>query len=122
MLADSAFILIAAATFGALLSVVQLQRPKSPPIPLPVGVLHGLLGATGLTLMLLAPAASNSSQAGAGGFRMMAAVLLGLALLMGLLILRARLGRRRLSFTVVGVHAFLAISGVVLLGAYLAVS
>ncbi len=120
MLTDAAFVLIAAATFGALLSVVQLQRPKSPPIPWPVGVLHGLLGAAGLALMLLAPAASHAAEAGAGGFRIMAAVLLGLALLAGLLILRARLGRRRLSFTVVGVHALLAISGVVLLGAYLA--
>ncbi|MBV8455803.1 MAG: hypothetical protein JO122_04220 [Acetobacteraceae bacterium] len=43
-----------------------------------------------------------------------------LALMAGLWIFRARVSKRPLSFGVVGVHALLAIRGVVLLGAYLA--
>lgn len=120
MLTNAAYVLIGAVTLGALLAVVQLQAVGKPPVPWPVAMLHGLLGIAGLTLMLLAPAASHAVQAGAGGFRAIAAVLLGLALLAGGLILRARIARRPLSFGLVGVHALLAISGVVLLGAYLA--
>lgn len=121
MLTNAAFVLIGAVTLGALLAVVQLQATGKPPIPWPVAMLHGLLGMAGLALMLLAPAASHAVQAGAGSFRAIAAVLLGLALLAGVLILRVRIARRPLTFSLVGVHALLAISGVVLLGAYLAV-
>jgi hypothetical protein len=47
--------------------------------------------------------------------------LLCLALVIGLMILRRRVRRRRLTTTLVGIHALLAISGVVVLSAYLAV-
>ena len=120
MLADSAWLLIAAATIGALLAVVQLQRPARPPIPWYISVVHGLIGAAGTALMLAAPARAAAAATGAGAFRAIAAVLLLLALAAGLWILRSRITGHRLSFSVVGVHALLAISGVVLLGAYLA--
>ncbi len=112
--------LIGAATIGALLAVVQLQRVASPPIPWYVGVVHGMIGASGTILMLAAPARAAAAAGGAQGFRVIAAVLLVLALMAGLWIFRARVTKRPLSFGVVGVHALLAISGVVLLGAYLA--
>lgn len=121
MLADAAYLLIGAATLGALLAVVQLQRAASPPIPWYVGAVHGTIGASGTILMLAAPARAAASAGGAKGFRMIAAVLLVLAMAAGLWILRSRVTRRPLSFGLVGVHALLAISGVVLLGAYLAV-
>ena len=120
MLADAAYLLIGAATLGSLLAIVQLQRPVSPPIPWYVGALHGMIGAAGTILMLAAPARAAAAVAGAQGFRVIAAVLLVLALMAGLWIFRARVSKRPLSFGVVGVHALLAISGVVLLGAYLA--
>jgi hypothetical protein len=119
VLAASAVVLIAAAAFGVLLAIVQLRRADTPPVPLPVSGLHGLSGAIGLGLLLLAPRASHAAETGTGGFRSIAAVLLALALLAGLFILRARITRRPLSSGLVGVHAFLAISGVILLGAYL---
>jgi hypothetical protein len=120
MLADAAYLLIGAATIGALLAVVQLQHVASPPIPWYVGAVHGMIGASGTILMLAAPARAAAAAGGAQGFRAIAAVLLVLALMAGLWIFRARVTKRPLSFGVVGVHALLAISGVVLLGAYLA--
>jgi len=120
VLTDAAFVLIAALTFGALLAIVQLQATGKPPIPWPLAMLHGALGIAGLIMMLAAPAAAHAAETGTSAFRAIAATLLVLALLVGLMILRARIARRRLSFTLVGVHAMLAISGVVLLGAYLA--
>ncbi len=48
MLTNSAFVLIGAVVLGMLLAIVQLQRPSRPPIPWPVGVLHGAIGAAGL--------------------------------------------------------------------------
>lgn len=120
MLTNAAFVLIAAVVLGSLLAVVQLQRPARPPIPWFVGLVHGGLGAAGLILMLLAPARAGAVQAGAGQFRQIAAIALVLAFLLGLWIFRTRVASRSLSFGVVGVHALLAITGVVLLGAYLA--
>lgn len=121
MLTDAAFVLIGAVTLGALLAVVQLQAPGKPPISWAVAMLHGVLGAAGLAMVLAAPAAARGAETGTTGFRAVAVGLLVIALLLGVLILRARIARRRLSFTLVGVHALFAISGVVLLGAYLAV-
>ncbi len=120
MLASAAYLLIAAATIGALLAVVQLQGAARPPIPWFVGLVHGAIGAAGTIMLIVAPARAAASAGGAGGFREFAAVLLGLALLAGAWIFRSRVTRRPLSFGLVGVHALLAISGVVLLGAYLA--
>ncbi len=120
MLTDAAFLLIGAVTLGALLAVVQLQAPGKPPIPWPVAMLHGVLGAAGLAIVLAAPAGERGVATGTTGFRAIAVMLLAVALLLGAFILRARIARRRLSFTLVGVHALFAISGVVLLGAYLA--
>ncbi|HEY6431777.1 MAG TPA: hypothetical protein VIZ17_07310 [Acetobacteraceae bacterium] len=120
MLTDAAFVLIGAVTLGVLLAVVQLQALGKPPIPWPVAMLHGVTGAAGLVMVLAAPAGARGVETGTTGFRAIAVVLLVIALLVGGLILRARVARRRLSFTLVGVHALLAISGVVMLGAYLA--
>lgn len=120
MLTDAAFLLLAAAALGTLLAVVQLQRPTRPPIPWVVGLLHGAIGTVGVVLTLLAPARASAAQAGAGPFKQIAVVALALAFLFGLWIFRARVAARPLSFGVVGVHAMFAITGVVLLGAYLA--
>jgi len=56
---------------------------------------------------------------GTGGFRLAAAVVLGLALLAGLTILAVRLWRGRYGTGVVGVHAALAIAGLAVLAAWL---
>lgn len=123
MLTDAAFVLIGAVTLGALVAVVQLQAPGRPPIPWAVALLHGVLGAAGLAMVLAAPAVAHGGAAtGTTGFRATAVVLLLVALGLGMLILWTRIRRRPLSFTLVGVHALFAISGVVMLGAYLALA
>lgn len=120
MLTDAFLLVFAALALGAILAIVQLRSASSPRIPWPAGALHALLGASGTALAALAPAAA-AAQAGAGGFRWIGVVLLCLAVAAGLVILRGRILGRRLTTTLVGVHALLAISGVVVLGAYLAV-
>lgn len=82
------------------------------------GPLHGILGASGLVLLLVALRGPTRGVAyGAGGFGTMAAILLGCAILAGLLVLRARL-RTRGPMMAIGIHATLAIFGLVLLAAY----
>jgi len=55
---------------------------------------------------------------GVGAFGRIAAVLLALTLLAGLGILVVRLRRRRVPALLIGMHATIAISGVVVLAAY----
>jgi hypothetical protein len=55
---------------------------------------------------------------GVGGFGRIAAVLLAAALLAGSAVLIARLARRRVPVLVIGLHATIAVSGVVILAAY----
>ena len=121
MLADAFLLLLAALAFGAVLAVLQLRGGGPPRVPLPVGVLHALLGAGGTALAALVPSEAAASRAGAGGFRSIGVVLLCVALALGLVILRRRVHGRRLTTTLVGIHALVAISGVVVLSAYLAV-
>lgn len=76
------------------------------------GVLHGLTGAIGTGLLVLAtrgPAAGTAK--GAGSFGIAAVVLFALALVFGPLI---RLSPRRVGGVVLAVHASLAITGLVL--------
>jgi hypothetical protein len=120
MLTYSFLLLLAAVVLGAVLAIVQL-RSAGPRVPWPAGALHALLGASGTAIAALAPAQAAAAQVGTGGFRGIGVVLLCLALAVGLVIIRGRILGRRLGSTVVGVHALLAISGVVVLGAYLAV-
>ncbi|MGH7212326.1 MAG: hypothetical protein ACREF1_12805, partial [Acetobacteraceae bacterium] len=82
--------------------------------------LHGSLGACGLVLLLVALRGPARGVAyGAGGFGTMAAVLLGCAILAGLIVLRVRL-RSRDPMMAIGLHATLAIFGLALLAAYAA--
>ena len=120
MLADAVLLLLAALAFGAVLAIVRLRRAGPARIPLLVGVLHASLGACGTALAALAPSEATAARAGAGEFRRIGVALLCFALAVGLVMLRRRILGRRVTTTQVGIHALLAISGVVVLGAYLA--
>ncbi|MGE0418913.1 MAG: hypothetical protein AB7O80_19080 [Acetobacteraceae bacterium] len=81
--------------------------------PVWAGVLHGLVGATGLGLVAwLLGGPPRGLRSGTAGFGMVSAVLLAAALCVGLTIPATR-RRRGLSATIIGIHAGLAITGFV---------
>ncbi|MEO9190029.1 MAG: hypothetical protein ABI224_08500 [Acetobacteraceae bacterium] len=115
----SLLVISATAVLGLALALLHgLRRTRLPRL---AGPLHGILGACGLVLLLIALRGPARGVAyGAGGFGTMAAILLGCAILAGLLVLRARL-RTRDPMVAIGIHATLAIFGLVLLAAYASV-
>ncbi len=110
MLLLSLCLLLAAGTIGGALAVQW--RPT-------VGVLHGLIGAAALVALILTLGGPpRGVDMGVGSFGRIAAWLLGTALLMGLGIVAVRLRTRRVPAFVIGIHATIAISGIVMLAAY----
>ena len=118
MLFGAFAVLLLAAVLGGVLAVPHLRGGTATP-RWGGGVLHGLLGFTGFVALLVALAGPPRGEAvGVGGFGSAAAVLLVLALLAGLAIVVARLRRRRVPGLLIGIHATIAVSGVVILAAY----
>lgn len=119
MILDSLWVVSAAALLGLILTLLYgTGRRRGLRIAGPV---HGLVGASGFALLVFAlRGPARGAAYGVSGFGTLAAVLLGCAVLLGLLVLRARL-RRRDPMLVIGVHATLAIFGLVLLAAYVSV-
>jgi len=114
-------VLAVAALIGVGLAVLYLRGPavRRPPLALPL--VHGSVGATGLALLIVGlrhglPPADN----GTGGFGLIAAGFFGLALLLGLLIAWIAWRGRRPGGLVVATHASIAIAGVVVLTALVA--
>jgi hypothetical protein len=106
------YILCAAVVIGAGLAFPYL-RGAARRLPWPVGVVHGALGAAGLVgLSLALRHGLPPSAMGTAGFAPAAALLLGIALLLGLVI---GLRRRRPAGVLVAVHASMAIAGFVVL-------
>lgn len=88
-------------------------------VPL-LGKLHGGLGAAGAALFAVSmhPSA-RAAEMGVGAFGIMGVVLLGVALLAGLLAWRLRV-RHSDPLLAIGLHATLAVFGLALLAAYVA--
>jgi hypothetical protein len=121
MLVLSFIVLLLAALVGSVLAALHLRAANTPRGWLP-GALHGPLGAVGFALLLLALRGPPRGEAmGVGAFGRIAAVLLAVALLAGLAIFVSRLRYRRIPGLVIGIHATIAISGVVILAAYVLV-
>jgi hypothetical protein len=119
MIVPSLAVLIATMVLG--LALVALHGLRRTRLLWLLGPLHGLTGASGLALLLVALRGPVRGAAyGAAGFGPMAAVLLGLAVITGLLVLRVR-QRRGDPMLAIGLHATLAIFGLVLLAAYASV-
>jgi hypothetical protein len=119
MLVLALTLLILAVLLGTLLAAVAVGAGRRLPFGRPLGALHGLLGLSGLGALLLALRGPPRGVAlGVGSFGRIAAVLLALALLAGLTILTAHLRHRRPPVLLIGVHATIAVSGVVILAAY----
>jgi hypothetical protein len=112
-------LLLIAALLGTVLAALHLRTLPAKPPGRALGALHGLLGLTGLGVLLLALRGPPRGEAlGVGNFGRIAAVLLAAALLAGVGVLAARLRYRRVPGLVIGVHATIAVSGVVILAAY----
>jgi hypothetical protein len=116
---NAAFIVLGIAVLlGCVLAVLHLRTGAAPP-PWPFGALHGLIAVAGLGLLTLAlRGPPRGLEQGTGAFGIIAAVLIALAALAGLALLAARLRKRRLSGTLIGIHATLAVGGFVILLAY----
>ena len=116
MLFAALAILLVAAIFGAMLAVPHLRGGVARPA---AGALHGVTGLAGFVVLLIALTGPPRGVAmGVGEFGRIGAVLLALTLLAGLGILVVRLRRRRVLALLIGIHATIAISGVVVLAAY----
>jgi hypothetical protein len=118
MLLFSFCLLLIAALVGSLLAALHLQAETARPGAM-FGVLHGLLGAVGFAALLLAlQGPARGAAMGVGSFGRVAATLLSVALLAGLLIVAMRLLARPIPGLVIGIHATIAVSGIVILAAY----
>ncbi len=111
-------LVLIAASCGAVLVWMNLAPGRTAP-GWPLRALHAGLGAAGLAALLLALRGPPRGEAmGVASFGRIAAWLLALALLMGLVLLSARMRHRRLTSGPIGIHATLAISGAAILAAY----
>jgi hypothetical protein len=124
MLRFALLLLAAAAALGAGLAIRRMARAgqalAATPLPASVALLHGVLGALGLAALLAALGRGVAATGmGTAGFGPLAALLLGLALVLGLALAR-RSGRRRPPPLLLETHAGLAIAGLVLLLALVA--
>jgi hypothetical protein len=85
------------------------------------GAAHGALGIVGF-LMLLAGLAgpTRGASMGAGQFGLIGAAMIGLGLLLGATLFFCRVRRKAPPGVVLGIHATLAVGGLVMLAAYVA--
>jgi hypothetical protein len=115
----AAFVLLGVAVLlGAGLAVLEL-RAASAAAPAPLKAAHGLLAVAGFVCLLLAlHGPPRGITSGAGSFGGIAAVLLGAAALIGGTILVAHMRKTRRTGLLIGIHATLAVSGFVILAAY----
>jgi hypothetical protein len=119
MLPLSFSLLLIVALLGSALAALHLRSEVAALRWRPLGALHGLLGTAGLVILLLALCGPPRGEAmGVGSFGRIAAGLLVMALVAGLAIVVARLRYHRVPGLMIGIHATLAISGVVVLAAY----
>jgi hypothetical protein len=98
---------------GATLALLYLRGAATRrPI---VGVVHGLIGATGLCLLIAALQGPRHGDAmGVGSFGSFAAVLFGIALVLGLLIPLLAKRSPRVTGVILAAHATVAITAFVL--------
>jgi len=120
MLTAAFAVLAAAVLFGAALAVQFVRGGTATAVPWPAAALHGFVGIAGLGCLLLALRGPPCGLGqGTASFGAIAATLLALAALAGLGVLLMHRGKKQRAGTLIGLHATLAISGFVVLAAYL---
>jgi len=114
-------LLCATAVIGTVLAILYARGPAAKSLPLIVPAAHGALGAASLiVLVLVLRRGLQQNGMGTAGFGVIAGGLLALALFVGMLLARAAWQRRRPHAMLVGAHASLAVAGLVMLLALVA--
>jgi hypothetical protein len=115
----AAFIGLAAAlVLGTALAVVYLR--DTPAAPWPLRTLHGLLGIGGLSCLLLSlRGPPRGLDQGVASFGAISAGLVAFAALAGVGVLFIHVVKKRRAGSLIGLHATLAVTGFVILAAYL---
>jgi hypothetical protein len=117
----SAFIVLGiAGLIDSLLAILHLRTDEGATPPWWLSVLHGLLAIFGLCCLALAlRGPTRGLDHGTASFGMVATVLIVLAALAGVGLFVARAFKKRITGVMIGVHATLAVSGFVVLLAYI---
>ena len=116
----AAFVILAVVVLlGSVLAVLRLRMNGTATPPWPLAALHGVLAIGGLCCLALAlRGPPRGLGQGMGSFGIIAIALIALATLVGSGLLAAHALKRRLPGIMVGIHATLAVSGFVILAAY----
>lgn len=119
MLIAALISLVLAGLVGSWLAVLHFDRRGPRDTPWPIAALHAVLALGGFAALLLTLGRGTpAAHGGTGGFAEASAALFGLAALAGATIfVRFRL-KRRPATGLVGVHASLAVFGIVIFAAY----
>ena len=119
MLVAAFVILTVVVMLGSVLAVLHLRIEGHTAPPWPLAALHGLLAIVGLCCLALAlRGPPRGLDQGTASFGTIAAALITMAALVGVGLLAAHVFKRRIAGIMVGVHATLAVSGFVVLAAY----
>lgn len=122
MLTVAFIVLAAAVALGSVLAVLYLGGRTMPAAPWPLSAVHGLLGIGGLCCLALSLGGPpRGADLGVASFGAVAAALLAMAALAGGGVMMTHRIRRRRAGTLLALHAMLAVSGFVVLAAYLLV-
>jgi hypothetical protein len=104
---------------GLGLGSLYMMHETPPKRAMPVGWLHGVLGATGVVVLFMALRGPARGVAqGAGAFGWVSGVTLAVTLAGGLLILLIHMRRRAVPPLLIAMHGTLGVAGYVLLAAY----
>lgn len=119
MLPLAATVLGIALLLGSLLAILHMRAKDPPRLCAWLGPVHGLIAIGGFGLLLAGLSGPPRGFAtGTESFRTIAAVILAIAALVGILVLVARLRRWRGRGALIGAHGCIAIAGFVILLVY----
>jgi hypothetical protein len=119
MLLISFIVFTVVVLLGCALAVLHLRSNGATTPTRPLASLHGLLAIVGLCCIALALRGPPRGLAqGMASFGVIAATLIALAVLVGVGLLATHFLKKRITGVMIGIHATLAVSGFVILAAY----
>jgi hypothetical protein len=119
MLLIAFIVFVVVVLLGCALAVLHLRSNRAATPPSPLAALHGFLAIVGLCCLALAPRGPPRGLAqGMASFGVIAATLITLAALVGVGLLATHILKKRITGGMIGIHATLAVSGFVILAAY----